>query len=196
MSVTSPGAVHAKSGSGHDLFGLDVYGAGRAATGCHFDRKHEIGGTKRLLQTCDVGQFGCVVDKVEHGHARYRDDRKIQNAFAHLHDDFETVRSLQKNVDDRQVELGSFELFQPRRGVARFNYVKMIDPQHDGDHRAYIRLVVDHENAGQSTAHGIAPVSLQSNLRFRAALWTLSYIAVKTRLRHLPFWPLVRLTNM
>jgi len=112
------------------------------------------------LETYDIGQFGRIVDKVEHGHARYRDDRKIRDAFAHLHDDFETVGSLQENIDDRQLEFGSFELLQRCRGACRFNHLKMIDPQRDGDHRAYIRLIVDHENAGQRTAHGMASVSL------------------------------------
>ena len=59
-----------------------------------------------------------------------------------------TAGSLQEDIDDRQIDFRVFELLQSGRAARGFNDLETVDPEHDGDHPALIRLVVDDKNAG------------------------------------------------
>ena len=65
-------------------------------------------------------------------------------------------------------KLRVFELLQSGRAAGGFDDLEMMDPQHDGDHRADIGLVVNDENAGHRRTPGSASASLHRNLGFRA----------------------------
>ncbi len=63
--------------------------------------------------------------------------------------------ALQEDIDDREIEARIFERLQSGRGTVGLDDLEMMHPQHDADHRAYIGLVVNNENAGHSTAPGM-----------------------------------------
>ncbi len=54
------------------------------------------------------------------------DDRQIWNAFTHHPDDVETVHSLQKDIDDRKIEFGIFEIFQSCGAARGFHDIEWL----------------------------------------------------------------------
>jgi hypothetical protein len=89
-----------------------------------------------------------------------------------------TSKPLQEDIDDREVEFGSFELFQSRGGARGLGDLEMVDPQHDADHRAHVGLVVNHKNAG----HGGLPIRFRS---IKGGYSGQPYFRFPDRLRHM-----------
>jgi hypothetical protein len=55
---------------------------------------------------------------------------------------------LQEDIDDREIEALLLERLQRRHSTGGLDNLEMVDPQHDGDHRANVGLVVNNKNAG------------------------------------------------
>src|SRR5262249_54584611 len=67
-------------------------------------------------------------------------------------DDVEAVGIREEHIDDHGVERLRGEGLQSRRPAAGFRDLETIDPEHHRDHRAYVLLIVDHEDVGHRTA--------------------------------------------